>query len=114
VASITADGSGVNLRVFLRDMSTGEWDLGKPTPLEFPPRQDESPFVHLSWSSLGNDLVVMDAAGRVMVFSCAMALDRMSYVRAEITQPEAEMDAVVGMHWLGLLPYEQKVSNALD
>jgi mediator of RNA polymerase II transcription subunit 16 len=64
---------------------------------------------HLSWSHLGNDLAVTDDAGRVMVFSCAMALDRMHFTRAEVAQPESEIDAVVGMHWLAILPYAQKV-----
>jgi mediator of RNA polymerase II transcription subunit 16 len=44
-----------------------------------------------------------------MVFSCAMALDRMHFTRAEVAQPESEVDAVVGMHWLAILPYAQKV-----
>ncbi|KAF2266920.1 hypothetical protein CC78DRAFT_566632 [Lojkania enalia] len=108
VAYITPDGYAVNLRVFSRDLSTGKWDLSADTPLELPQTQDEFQYVHVSWSHLGNDLAVADAAGHVMIFSCAMALDRMTFIRADITQPEAEMDAVVGMHWLAILPYEQK------
>lgn len=38
-----------------------------------------------------------------------MALDRMHFTRAEIAHPESEADAVVGMHWLAILPYAQKV-----
>ncbi|KAF2735226.1 hypothetical protein EJ04DRAFT_576318 [Polyplosphaeria fusca] len=114
VASITADGYGVILKVFRRDPATRKWHLGKDVALEIPRRQDDSPFVHLSWSHLGNDLVVMDAAGRAMIFSCSMALDRMTFMRVEITQSEAEMDAVVGMHWLAILPYEQKATSGKD
>jgi mediator of RNA polymerase II transcription subunit 16 len=44
-----------------------------------------------------------------MIFSCLMALDRMHVERAEIAHPESEVDAVVGMHWLAILPYGQKV-----
>ncbi|KAF2471912.1 uncharacterized protein BDR25DRAFT_302755 [Lindgomyces ingoldianus] len=108
VAYIAPDGYGVNLRVFARDPSTGKWDLGKDTPLEMPHTQEDFQFVHLSWSHLGNDLVVMNAAGHVMIFSMAMAIDRMAYMRAEVSQSEAEIDGVVGMHWLAILPYEQK------
>ncbi|KAF2108513.1 mediator complex, subunit Med16 [Lophiotrema nucula] len=108
VAYITPDGYGVNLKVFSRDQSTGKWDLGKDVPLEIPHHRDEYPYVHLSWSHLGNDIAIMDAAGHVIIFSCNMALDRMTYMRADTNQPEAEMDAVVGMHWLAILPYEQK------
>ena len=110
MAYITPDGYGVNLKVFSRDQSTGTWDLGKDVPLEIPHHRDEYPYVHLSWSHLGNDIAIMDAAGHVIIFSCAMALDRMTYMRADTIQPEAEMDSVVGMHWLAILPYEQRVS----
>ncbi|ORY09092.1 mediator complex, subunit Med16 [Clohesyomyces aquaticus] len=108
VAYIAPDGYGVNLRVFSRDAATGKWDLGKDTPIAMPHTQDEFPFVHLSWSHLGNDLAVMDSAGHVLIFSMAIAIDRMEYRRTEISQPEAEMDTVVGLHWLAVLPHEQK------
>lgn len=108
VAYISPDGYSVNLKVFSRDAETGKWSLGKDVPLELPQGRDIFPFVHLSWSHLGNDLTVMDEAGRVMVFTCAMALDRLHFIRAELAHPESEVDAVVGMHWLAILPYEQK------
>lgn len=108
VAYISPDGYTVNLRVFFRDPQTGKWDLGKDVPLDLPQGRDISPFVHLSWSHLGNDLAVMDEAGRVLIFTCAMALDRMQFMRAELAHPESEVDSVVGMHWLAILPYEQK------
>jgi mediator of RNA polymerase II transcription subunit 16 len=109
VAYISPDGDAINLKVFSRDADTGKWDLGKDVPVELPQRPDTFPCVHLSWSHLGNDLAVMDAAGRVMLFSMAMALDRLHFVRAELAHPEAEVDGVVGMHWLALHPYEAKV-----
>jgi mediator of RNA polymerase II transcription subunit 16 len=109
VACISPDGYTISLKVFSRDAESGKWDLGKNIPLEVPPNREQYPFAHLSWSHLGNDLAVMDTAGRVMIFSCAMALDRMHFVRAESAHPEAEVDAVVGMHWLAIHPYEAKV-----
>ncbi|KAI8936364.1 hypothetical protein NX059_006776 [Plenodomus lindquistii] len=108
VAYISPDGYSVRLKVFSRDPVTGKWDLGKDVPLEFPPGRDIYPLVHLSWSHLGNDLAIADEAGRVMVFSCAMALDRLQYIPVELAHPESEADCVVGMHWLAILPYEQK------
>jgi mediator of RNA polymerase II transcription subunit 16 len=113
VAYITPDGHVVNLRVFSRDPESGKWDLGKDTQLEIPRGHDDFQYVHLSWSHLGNDLAIMDAAGHVSIFSGAMALDRMTFMRADLSKPEAEMDAVVGLHWLAILPYEQKVSESL-
>ena len=79
-------------------------------PLEFPPNGVVYPLVHLSWSHLGNDLAVMNEAGHVMVFSCAMALDRLQCIPVEVAHPESEADPVVGLHWLAILPYEQKVT----
>ncbi|KAH3952700.1 mediator of RNA polymerase II transcription subunit 16 [Parastagonospora nodorum] len=108
VAYISPDGYTANLKVFSRDTETGKWDLRKDVPLDVPQGREQFPFVHLSWSHLGNDLALMDAAGRVMVFSCAMALDRMQFIRAELAHPEAEVDGVVGMHWLAIHPYEAK------
>ncbi|OAK98756.1 hypothetical protein IQ06DRAFT_337254 [Phaeosphaeriaceae sp. SRC1lsM3a] len=108
VALISPDGFTVNLKVFSRDPDSGTWDLRKDIPLEVPQGREQFPFVHLSWSHLGNDLAVMDSAGRVMLFSCAMALDRMHHIRAELAHPEAEVDGVVGMHWLAIHPYEAK------
>jgi hypothetical protein len=109
VAYITPDPYAVHLRIFSRDPNTGKWDLGKPTPINIPRGHDEFPFVHVSWSNLGNDLAIINATGYVMIFSCAMVLDRMTFMRTDLPQHEIETDAVVGMHWLAILPYEQKV-----
>ncbi|CAI6250617.1 unnamed protein product [Periconia digitata] len=108
VAYITPDCYSVHLRVFSRDPSTGKWDLAKATPIDVPHGQDEFPFVHVSWSNLGNDLAIINAAGHVMIFSCVMALDRMSYMRSELTHHDAEKDLVIGMHWLAIVPHEQQ------
>jgi mediator of RNA polymerase II transcription subunit 16 len=104
----------VKLKVFSRDPTTGKWDLGKDTLLDVPDRPTYFPYVHLSWSHLGNDLAVVDAVGHVMIFSSAMALDRMLFMRSDSPQPETEMDAVVGMQWLAISPYELKVSALLS
>lgn len=109
IARISADGYTIKLTPFARDAETGKWDLQKDVDLKVPQGRDEFPFVHLSWSHLGNDLAVMDAVGRVMIFSCNMCLDRMTHIRTEVAQPEAEVDGVVGMHWLAIHPYEAKV-----
>ncbi|KAF1965535.1 hypothetical protein BU23DRAFT_519473 [Bimuria novae-zelandiae CBS 107.79] len=108
LAYVTPDGFGVNLRVFSRDFSSGKWELGKDVQLDLPQQHEEFRLTHLSWSHLGNDLAVVTEAGHVMIFSCAMVLDRMNYMRMDGTQPENEGDAVVGMHWLAIYPYEQK------
>ena len=113
VAYITPDRYSVKLRVFARDPETGAWDLGKESTLELPAGHESFQIAHLSCSHLGNDMAVVDDAGHVLIFSCHMAVDRVSYSRTEAVQPEAEMDAVVGMHWLAIHPYEAKVSAQL-
>jgi mediator of RNA polymerase II transcription subunit 16 len=111
VAFISADGYAVNLRAFARDPSTRKWDLGRDWQLEIPHEgASEFPYVHISWSHLGTDLAVVDAAGHVSIFNCASALERMEYKRVELAQPDADMDAVVGMHWLALSPHEVKTT----
>jgi hypothetical protein len=106
---VTPDGFGVNLCVFARENETGKWDLGTDVQLDLPQHHDEFRLTHLSWSHLGNDLAVVNEAGHVMIFSCAMVLDRMNFMRTELSQSDSEGDGVVGMHWLAIYPYEQKV-----
>jgi hypothetical protein len=113
LAYISPDGYSVHLKIFSRDTATGKWGLGKDVPVQVPQGRDNFPFVHLSWNSLGNDLAITDAAGRIIIFSCAIALDRMQFVRAELAHPEAEADGVVGVHWLAIYPHEAKVSHLL-
>lgn len=111
VAYISPDRYAIHLRVFSRDSATGKWDLGKATPVDIPSGQDEFPFVHVSWNNLGNDLAIVNTAGQVLIFSCAMALDRMSYMRSDLIHPETDMQHVIGMHWLAIIPHEQQASS---
>jgi mediator of RNA polymerase II transcription subunit 16 len=55
-------------------------------------------------------LVVVDAAGHVLIFNCLTTLEHMEYKRVELAQPESDMDAVVGLHWLALSPHEVKTT----
>lgn len=77
--------------------------------MTLPHDQAEYPIVHLSWSHLGTDLAILDAAGRLIIFSMVYALDRMSPVRTHLTEDEDEVSVVVGMHWLSILPHEKRV-----
>jgi hypothetical protein len=77
--------------------------------LNIPPAQDEFPYIHIAWGHLGTDLVVIDTAGRVSIFTTIYALARMSPARGVLVDHEDEMGAVVGMHWLSLIPHQQKV-----
>ncbi|KAK7511563.1 mediator complex, subunit Med16 [Phyllosticta citriasiana] len=108
VASITRDGRGVNLRAFQRDSSTGKWVLGDASPLEILSSHDEYPLVHVSWGHLGVDLTIIDAAGRVLIFTATQAVDRLKLARDNVTDQESEHNAVVGLHWLPVAPQQTK------
>ncbi|OCL01533.1 hypothetical protein AOQ84DRAFT_443946 [Glonium stellatum] len=108
VASITPDGRGVNLRPFFRNSSDGKWILGEEIPLKLPQAHEDFPFVHISWGHIGTDLAVLDAAGRIFVFTSIFALGRMVMTRAPAMDQEDEMGAVIGMHWLSIIPHHSK------
>lgn len=82
VAYITPDGHSVKLRVFSRNTATGKWDLGKDALVDLP-RQNEFKYVHISWSHLGNDLAVFDAAGHVSILTRRDALVSILTIRTE-------------------------------
>ncbi|KAF2198211.1 hypothetical protein GQ43DRAFT_443542 [Delitschia confertaspora ATCC 74209] len=108
IAYITPDGHGVNLKAFMRNPATDKWEFGKDTSLTLPHSQHDFPIVHLSWSHLGTDLAVINSAGRLIMFTAAFALDRMILARQHFVDQEDEMGAVVGLHWLSILPHEKQ------
>ncbi|OCK74259.1 hypothetical protein K432DRAFT_430130 [Lepidopterella palustris CBS 459.81] len=108
VASITPDGRGVNFRAFFRNASDGKWVLGNEMPLKNLPAHDEFPYVHISWAHIGTDLAVLDSAGRIYIFTNAFVLGRMNLTKTHVVDQEDEMAAVVGMHWLSIIPHQQK------
>ncbi len=110
MASITGDGHGVELRTLVRKPGEGRWILSEAVPLKLPPLLDGSQLVHISWSSLGSDLIVVDAAGRVFIFTNGYALGRMQLTRASVVDQEDDLSGVVGMHWLPVFPLHQRVS----
>ncbi|KAL1634921.1 Mediator of RNA polymerase II transcription subunit 16 [Neofusicoccum ribis] len=96
VASITRDGRGVNLRAFQRSTADGKWVLGDEAPLHIPSVHEEFPLVHVSWGHLGVDLAVVDAAGRILIYTAAQAADRMKLSREPYSDHESESNALVG------------------
>ncbi|KAL1644776.1 Mediator of RNA polymerase II transcription subunit 16 [Diplodia intermedia] len=111
VASITRDGRGVNLRAFQRNPVDGKWILGDEAPLHIPSVHEEFPLVHVSWGPLGVDLAVVDAAGRILVYTAAQAADRMKLSREPFSDHESESNALVGLHWLPVAPQQVKTHS---
>ena len=114
IASITSDGRGVNLRCLVRDPEDGKWVLSEPTSLKLPPNHEELQFVHLSWSSMGSDLVIVDAAGRILIYTNGYALGKMQLARPSMMDQHDELGAVVGLHWLLVFPVQQRVRSTLS
>ncbi|KAF2496127.1 hypothetical protein BU16DRAFT_508940 [Lophium mytilinum] len=108
VAAITPGGRGVELSAFHRSPSDGTWQLGEKIALAIPAASDEFPYIHVAWGHLGTDLVVIDAAGRVSIYTTIYALARMKPSKTQFANHEDEMGAIVGMHWLSLIPHQQK------
>lgn len=113
VASIAADGSGVDLRTLVRKPGEGEWVLSQAVPLKVPPLHDESHVVHLSWSSLGSELLVVDAAGHVLIYTNLYALGNMQLTKASNADQDDELNAVIGIHWLPVFPVHQRVGDEI-
>jgi len=98
--------------VFVEDPKTGAWAPGKESP--HPIRAPEgSRFVHVQFSSLGHDLVVLDDVGLAHLFIAPTGLGRMHVGITDFGLDRTgrnSNDAVVGTHWLSVWPSEFKVS----
>jgi hypothetical protein len=58
---------------------------------------------------MGNDLAVMDSAGRILLYTTGFTLTSMALVHTAVPDSVDEMNEVVGMHWLPVFPHTQKV-----
>jgi mediator of RNA polymerase II transcription subunit 16 len=81
--------------------SDGKWVLSEDTQSH---TVAEGPgnhaLVHLEWSETGGELAVVDAGGRVSVFSISIALNNIALHRQAILDQADDGGQVVGMLWL--------------
>jgi mediator of RNA polymerase II transcription subunit 16 len=77
----------------------------------WPPMPDNHRIVHLAWSAMGNDLAVLDSAGRIMLYTTGFTLVPMVLTYTAMNDSGDEMNAIVGLHWLPVFPHTQKVGN---
>ncbi|KAJ9668679.1 Mediator of RNA polymerase II transcription subunit 16 [Coniosporium apollinis] len=111
VASVTRDGREVEFRSLVRRPEDGRWELSKKQPLRLDYAHDGSYITHLSWGLMGTDLAVVDNCGRISLFTntFTFVLGRMqAMAKNSISEPESELSAVVGLHWLSIIPHFQK------
>ncbi|KAF2842252.1 hypothetical protein M501DRAFT_998516 [Patellaria atrata CBS 101060] len=108
IATITRDGRGITLRALVRNPENGKWELSDEIPIQIPESHDDHCFVHLAWSYMGNDLAVVDDAGRIMIFSTETVLGKMNISRSSAVDSEDELGAIVGLYWLPVAPHKEK------
>ncbi|OQO05141.1 hypothetical protein B0A48_08161 [Cryoendolithus antarcticus] len=72
-----------------------------------------SEFVHLQYTSLGQELAVVDSVGNVQIFTGTTGLGRMSFAPttgdSEAEGGRSGLDAVVGMYWLPQWPMDFRI-----
>jgi mediator of RNA polymerase II transcription subunit 16 len=111
MARISEDGRKITFHTLIKDPKTGAWTLPEQSP--YPIHALESvKFVHLQFSTAGQDLAVVDAVGLVHFYVCVTGLGRMNEVASEIGRDRRsrnDLDAVVGLHWLLQWPIDFRV-----
>ena len=101
LAYISQDGLRINVRHLLCRPSDGKWVLSEDNQsYSVADSPGNQLLVHLEWSETGGDLAVVDAAGRVSVFSISTALNNIA-LHCQASLYLADDGAqVVGMLWL--------------
>lgn len=111
IARIKDAGHKISFHILLTDLKSGLRKLSKESshPILAP---EGKRFVHVQFSNLGHDLVVLDDVGLAHFFTCSTGLGRMSASPTEFGQDRAsrnDLDAVIGLQWLMQWPVEFRV-----
>lgn len=106
IASVLPGGQSLELRYIRANPKDGTWGLSEPTPFTPWPNLAGGPIVHLSWSptNSSSELAIIDAVGRVLIFTFGANLNRPSLIRRWDTDPVDDLHAVVGTYWLNVVP----------
>lgn len=114
IASISPDGTHINLQCSRANPSDVSWELSEPTPCSiFSPTLPGGPIVHLAWApAMHPELAVIDAYGRVCLLSFSNSLNKASFItRKWDSDTPDDLLSVVGCHWLPLfIPPNRQVS----
>ncbi|KAK5652559.1 hypothetical protein OQA88_10320 [Cercophora sp. LCS_1] len=105
IASVTKDGTSIDLRFLSCHPDNGSWDLSAPTPCNIPsPSPGGIPISHLAWAPTSSpELAVIDAVGRISILSFSITLNRPYFSRRWDSDPTDDLHAVVGCYWVPLL-----------
>lgn len=114
IASISPDGTHINLQCARASPSDASWELSEPTSCSiFSPTLPGGPIVHLAWSpAITPELAVIDAYGRVCLLFFNNSVNKASLItRKWDNDTPDDLLSVVGCYWLPLLiPPNRQVS----
>lgn len=101
MAYISQDGLRINIRHLQCQPADGKWALSDETPLHpVTEAHGSNPLVHLCWNESGSELAVVDASGRISIYSLSIALNSIAGHRPASLDPADDGNQVVGMMWL--------------
>ncbi|KAJ4417102.1 Mediator of RNA polymerase II transcription subunit 16 [Gnomoniopsis sp. IMI 355080] len=103
IASISPDGTQVNLQCPRTNPSNGSWELGEAIPCSIIPRPLQgNPIVHLAWAPTAQpELAVIDAFGRVCFVSSGVHANKVAFMpRKWDADAQDDLHSIVGCYWL--------------
>lgn len=114
IASISPDGTYINLQCPRTSSSDGSWELSEPASCSmFSPPLPGGPIVHLAWAPTNSpELAIIDAFGRVCLLTFPLTLNKASFIARKWDSDAADdLHSVVGCYWLPL--YQARQVSAL-
>lgn len=110
IASISPDGTYINLQCPRINPSDGTWELSEPTACSiFSAPLPGGPIVHLAWAPTNSpELAIVDAFGRVCILTFPLTLNKASFIaRKWDSDAPDDLHSIVGSHWLPLYQARQ-------
>jgi mediator of RNA polymerase II transcription subunit 16 len=110
IASISPDGTYINLQCPRTNPSDGTWELSEPTACSiFSAPLLGGPIVHLAWAPTNSpELAIVDAFGRVCILTFPLALNKASFIaRKWDSDAPDDLHSIVGSYWLPLYQARQ-------
>jgi mediator of RNA polymerase II transcription subunit 16 len=112
IASISADGTALELRHLRAHPKDGSWDLSDPVNSPLVQGTRSNPLVHLEWAATNSpELAIFDSVGRVAIISFAISLNNAFPMRSWEPDPIDDLNAVAGCYWLPVAPPQPQVGE---
>lgn len=101
IAIINAEGTGVETRHLACNPVNGAWELSAAYNIGGVARiHDGVRLQHVTWSSQGADLAVVDVLGRVSFYTVYVAINALSLVTVCSIDQDDDLSALAGFWWL--------------